>query len=69
MQKSKNDITSQVQKATRYDSTQLAGQKTFKKLVSFIKKGKVSKFFLSLAAQNKSSFDFAFFLGKTKTNM
>ena len=26
MQKSKNDITSQVQKATRYDSTQLAGK-------------------------------------------
>ena len=42
---------------------------SFKKLVTFEKKWKVSKFFLSLAAQNKSSFDIAFFLVKTKTNM
>ena len=39
---------------------------SFKKLVTFEKKWKVSKFFLSLAAQNKSSFDIAFFLGKNK---
>ena len=39
---------------------------SFKKLVSFEKKWKVSKFFLSLAAQNKSSLDIAFFLGKNK---
>ena len=39
---------------------------SFKKLVTFEKKWKLSKFFLSLAAQNKSSFDIAFFLGKNK---
>ena len=44
-------------------------EKSFKKLVSFEKKWKVSKLFLSLATQNKSSFDIAFFLVKTKTTV
>ena len=67
MQKSKNDITSQVQKATRYDSTKLA-EKIFKKLVSF-EKNEGFKIILVTCHTEQKFFRDCIFLVKTKTTV
>ena len=58
MQKSKNNITSQVQKATIYDSTQLAGQKKIKGF----------KIILVTCHTEQKFFRYCVFFGKNKNN-